>query len=96
MLRDAALLGLAAGVIVMAAVLLWEMGAYLLKPAAAVAAAVTRPPFGFLPPVGAGRLPTAFRSNGQGAYVHAKGLLHGDEHPWAMGPTAPGEVDPIH
>lgn len=43
-------LGLAAGVIVMAVVLLWEMGAYLLKPTAAVAAAVTKPPFGFCLP----------------------------------------------
>jgi hypothetical protein len=43
-LRDAALLGVAAGVIVMAAVLLWEMGAYLLKPTAVVAATVTKPP----------------------------------------------------
>jgi hypothetical protein len=50
MLRDAALLGLAAGVIVMAAVLLWDIGAYLLKPTAIVAAAVTKPPFGFCLP----------------------------------------------
>ncbi len=46
-LKDAVLLGLAAGVIVMATVLLWEMGAYLLRPTATVAAAVTKPPFGF-------------------------------------------------
>ncbi len=50
MLKDAALWGLAVGVIVMAAVLLWEMGAYLLKPATTVAAAVTKPPFGFCRP----------------------------------------------
>jgi hypothetical protein len=49
-LRDAALLGLAAGVLVMAAVLLWEMGAYLLKPTATVAATVAKPPFGFCLP----------------------------------------------
>ena len=47
MLKDAALIGLAVGVIVMAAVLLWEMGANLLKPVTTVAAAVTNPPFGF-------------------------------------------------
>jgi len=50
MLKDAALLGLAVGVFVMAAVLLWEMGAYLLKPATTVAAAVAKPPFGFCRP----------------------------------------------
>ncbi len=50
MLREAALMGLAAGVIVMAAVVLWEMAAYLLKPTAAVAAAITKPPFGFCLP----------------------------------------------
>jgi hypothetical protein len=50
MLRDAALMGLAAGVIVMAAALLWGMGVYLLKPTAAVAAAITKPPFGFCVP----------------------------------------------
>lgn len=50
MLKDAALLGLAAGVIVMAAVLLWEMGSYLLRPTAVVAAAVTKPQFGFCLP----------------------------------------------
>jgi hypothetical protein len=50
MLKDAVLWGLAAGVIVMAAVLLWEMGAHLLKPTATVTAAVTKPPFGFCRP----------------------------------------------
>lgn len=50
MLKDAAMVGLAVDVIAMAMVLLWEMGAYLLKPAATVAATVTKPPFGFCRP----------------------------------------------
>jgi hypothetical protein len=51
MLKQAVLAGLAAGVIVTAAVLLWSLAQTLLRPAATVAAAVTAGPgFGFQPP----------------------------------------------
>jgi hypothetical protein len=48
--KEAAWFGLACGVIMMAAALLYLIGTELMKPTATVAAATPKPPFGFCAP----------------------------------------------
>ncbi len=48
--KEAAWIGLATGVIIFGAVILWLIAAQLLKPATTVAAATTAIPFGFSMP----------------------------------------------